>query len=193
MNEPLETLHLQEGRLYPVPWKRRDFRGKLRPFIFGMAALIAVLSLLLWDNLFMELSKSSRTAIIALVIYALLADVDEWVPSEVDWMFYDDRIEVFRKRVRRGRNFYRQEWQCMYYSDMTRIKRRLNAKSLEIEGRLHGIYKEYDKKTGQLQERVAWDKTVNAALNFYYGFMDIDMVVQKLEKYTPLKVEERMS
>lgn len=193
MNGPLETLHLKEGVICPIPWRKRGIFGKLKPIVYAIVGMIILLSLIFHDNILSELSGYSQFTIVVLFVRVLFEQVDEWVPSDLDMVFYEDRIELFRKRVYRGRRFYRQEWQCMYYQNMTGIARRMNAKKLEIYGRARGVYHEYDKRTGELQERVAWDKTVDAGFVLYNEFMDVDMVVHTLEKYTSLKVEERMT
>ena len=193
MNEPLETLHLQEGILYPIAWKKRNFWGKIKPIVVGIVLCIVILSLVLRTNMFMELSTFSRVAIILLFIRVLFTDVDEWVPSDVDWIFYEDRMEIFRNKVYRGKRLWRQEWNCMYYKDMKRIKYRVQTEKIVIEGVNYCKYKEYDNKTGELKDHYSRDKAVDAAFMFYSRYMDLDLVLNALEKYTPLKVEERMS
>ncbi len=191
-NEIKSRLQLQEGILFPIPYKERDIWGKLRSIVMLIVGCIILFSIIFWENVFMELNTFPRVVIILLFIKVIFVDVDYWGPSEMELYFYDDRLEVYRNKVYRGKNLNRQEWEVMYYKDIKDCRYRTVSKKIEIYGIKHGEYREY-RKDGTLKENLSYNKTTDSLINFYTRYMDVNMVISELQKFIPLRVDIRES
>lgn len=188
----ITTLHLQEGVLYPIPFSKRNIFGKLRPFVLGFDALVLIMSLLFWENILSELSAFSMFMIVLLNMKCFLADVDDWGPSDMDLLLFEDHLEIHRDKIFRSKHHIRKEWECIFYEDIRECKYRKVTKQIELIGWVWSRCKEYD-KFGNLQDHYSHDKITNSFAGFYVTYMDADTVIEELEKYLPIPIATRES
>lgn len=96
MENPKYVLKANEAVLMPT--KNNPALDKLKIAVWVVIAVIVVGSLIFQDNLFMEMSWTTRLLLIAVAIKVLLGGKKEDVPSPIELQFFDDYLIVYRPK-----------------------------------------------------------------------------------------------
>lgn len=162
--------------------------------VWSVAALIIVGSIFLHENLFMELSMTTRILLIILVLEVFFRGLKkQMIPSPIELWFYDDHILFYLPQRPYSRKFSRKEFVEMNYADITKCVYKKNSERIHIYG--NGTSRLYNyNRDGTVPE------TPTHVINFTDGLMyfniefakDIDFK-KEIETHSPLKLMEENS
>lgn len=163
--------------------------GKIQRICLIVIAFFVVASILFHDNLFKEMSGYTVGTLIAILFVCWVKKKREWRAFPIELRFYDDSLVVYQDHVPHsdGKKI-RQEWSYFKYDDIKLIRWQLRAKSVLIQGVVHGVYIWYDNE-GNLTEKKKYDKITDSGCIFNtHNMGDIDLAME-IEEHSPLKVE----
>lgn len=163
--------------------------GKIQKICLIVIGIFVVASFVFHENLFREMSGYAVGMLIAILVVSWVKKKREWRAFPIELRFYDDSLVIYRDQVPRedGKKL-RQEWSFFKYEDIKLVRWQLKAKSVVVQGIMHGIYICYD-ENGQLTEKKKYDKITDSGCIFNtHNMGDIDLV-REIEEHSPLKVE----
>jgi hypothetical protein len=186
MEIPNYVLKANEGIL--VPKSEKPLLGKLKITVWIVVGVIIIGSILFQDNLFNDLSWSSRILLIAMVIGIGFSGGNKRVPSPFEIQFYNDYLIVYREKRYYNKKVIRKEYNKFFYKDIYKIEYRTGTKQILIKGIIEGIWYNY-KKDGTLPEKPTYHRTTDGGICYFYTTEapDVDFVYE-IENHSPIKV-----
>lgn len=184
-----------ETSLYKYTIEENEYvsspRNKLvmisRNILFGVLALIIVLSLFLQENLFSGMSLGVKFFFFAILIASLFADDRRQVPAKLEITFYQDYMQFYRPKKNIDK-YYVMETLTIYYRDIEKILWVTSAKKTYIHSKAKTVRYKYN-NNGDLIEKPVMDKEDNLGAVIRMDFVKDADWISIFEKYTGKKVE----
>lgn len=171
--------------------KIKDHNYFIKKAVVIIIAIIVVLSIMFGENLFLELSWTTRILLIAIALGVLFTDKKEDVSSPAELRFYDDYLILFLERKYYSERNIKQEYLKMKYSDITKVKYLPNTsnKRFQIYGNGHSL--QYDiKKDGSLSKVPSRDKIFKDGMIYFSTNLNHNIdFIKEIEEHSSLKVE----
>lgn len=171
--------------------KVKDRNYFIKKAVVIIIAIIVVLSIIFGENLFLELSWTTRILLIAIALGVLFTGKKEEVPSPAELRFYDDYLLLFLEKKYYSEKSIKQEYLKMKYSDITKIKYLPNTsnKRFQIYGNGHSLH--YDvKKDGSISAQPSRDKMFEQGMIYFSTNLNQNIdFIKEIEEHSPLKVE----
>ena len=171
--------------------KVKDRNYFIKKAVVIIIAIIVVLSIIFGENLFLELSWTTRILLIAIALGVLFTGKKEGVPSPAELRFYDDYLLLFLERKYYSEKSIKQEYLKMKYSDITKVKYLPNTsnKRFQIYGNGHSLH--YDvKKDGSISTQPSRDKMFEQGMIYFSTNLNQNIdFIKEIEEHSPLKVE----
>ena len=152
-----------------------------------IVACIIVLSLLLQNNFFEELSIWTNILLIVLCVSTCNLGGKKKTPSPLEIRFYGDYLVIFRGKHYYNARLTRQEYDKLYYKDIKKIEYRVRTKKVVFGGIVEGTFYNYQ-KDGTVSSTPSYHKTVDGISYFYTDFLRNGNIVDVIEEHSPLKV-----
>lgn len=160
--KPNYTLRVNEA----VSVKKNQKTPPMKIVVMTIAGILLVGSFVFGENLFMEMTWSTRILFCVLFFGTLLSGgkrVDE--PSPVEILFFDEHLVLYReKRYNSTVKKYRMEYTTIRYSDLKECEHDTQLKRLSFRGDMHFKIFEYD-NNGNVSREAKYD-------NFATGGID---------------------
>ena len=159
----------------------------------GVLVFIGIIilgSLIFQDNLFSELSWSTRMLLIVVANIALFGGgKKENVPSPMELQFYDDYLILYRPKRYYSRKVTRMEVNKMMYTDIKRCVYKRHSQRLHIYGNVTATWYNYD-SNGVVSQVPTYNRVVEDTLCYFSTRCaeDVDFK-QVIENYSPLQVD----
>ena len=187
MEQPNYVLRTNEAVLMPV----QDSKGK-RFLKIGVSTVLGILvlgSLFFGDNLFMELSGTTRLLLIILAIGVLLFGTKrEDVPSPMELQFFDDYLILYLPKRYYSRRITRREVNKLKYSDITKCVYNARLQRVHIYGGGVSEWYNYDAK-GNLPDKPTKTNAYDEGLIYFRTLFATDVDFKKeIEEHSPLTV-----
>lgn len=162
--------------------------------IWIIFAFFVLGSLFFEENLFMEMSWSSRILLIVLLVcYGFRHGKEEDVLSPIELQFFDDYLVLYYPKRYFGRNKLRMRYEKMQYSDITKCAYLSESKRIHFYGRASVTWYQYD-KDGNLPDKPNYDRIAEETICYFRTHLtpEVDFV-QEIESHSPIRVtiEER--
>lgn len=186
MQEPNFKLVFKES--VSVPKHEGVGNTIVKVLLLSFVLIGAIMSLMLGENIFKELSLQIWVCILIGVGYWIKNSGYVRVPSECELWFYDDRLVQFRSKRYYTKKTIRQEYRSFLYKDIKKCLYRRTTEQIHISGIVEGTYYNYD-KNGMLGVEPSYHKVVDAGTYFYITLEPNIDFVNIIETYSPLKVE----
>ena len=171
--------------------KIKDHNYFIKKAVVIIIVIIVVLSIIFGENLFLELSWTTRILLIAIALGVLFTDKKEDVSSPAELKFYDDYLILFLERKYYSEKNIKQEYLKMKYSDITKVKYLPNTsnKRFQIYGNGHSL--QYDiKKDGSLSKVPSRDKMFKDGMIYFSTNLNQNIdFIKEIEEHSSLKVE----
>lgn len=187
MEQPNYILKTFQSDLVPVKPKQGFIFLKIGVWI--VVAILVFGSLFFRDNLFMELSGTTRILLIALAIGVSFAgNKKDYAPSPLELRFYDDYIVFYLEKKYYSKRVTKMEFIQMKYAEISKCEFDTRNQMVYVHG--DGIAKLYKyNKDGTLPSEPTDVRNAKGGL-MYFGtrFMkDID-IKKEIEEHSPIKV-----
>ncbi len=192
--EPNYVLKVKEA--VQIPEKRWSGRRIFKICVFALIAAIAALSLLLRENLFLEMSWAARLFLAALVLGALAAGRRRTVYSfsTLELRFFDDGFVLYIPRRCYGAHAARRESTEMKYAEVAKCVYNEAVGLIKIYGSGTYTWQDYQ-ADGTLSEAPAKVRHFTDGMIYFTTFMELTTdFVREIEEHSPLHVltgEER--
>ncbi len=187
METPNYVLKTNEAVLMPV--NQNKWLSVLRPALLVIIGILIVGSFVFGDNLFGELTWSTRIILILLAGFAFLfSGKEENVPSPIELQFYDDYLILFRPKCYYNKKVTRMEINKMYYSEIKKCAYISNLQRVHIYGDLHAKWYNYD-GNGNISSKPSYDRFVKDTMCYFRTRLapDVDFI-KEIEEHSPIKV-----
>lgn len=174
-----------------VTKKIEDTNSKIKKAVGIIIAIIVIGSIIFGENLFLEISWTSRVLFICLAIGVFFSGKSEEISIPAELQFYNDYLILFRPNKYYNKKVSRQEYFKIEYKDVTRCKFSANSssKSIYIYGNVHAVWYNLN-EDGSLPQQPTYDRIVNETLFYFTTFQNKDInFVQEIEDHSPIKVE----
>ena len=158
----------------------------------GLLAVILVLvvgSLVFRDNLFAELSWSTKVMLVfvAMVVFGFLCK-QENVPSPIELQFYGDCLVLYRPSRYYSNRVTRMEINRMPYTGITRCVLESRSQRVHIYGDVDATWYDYG-KNGKLPGKPAYQRMVKDTMIYFSTRCAQDVVFkQVIEAHSPVRV-----
>lgn len=187
MEKPNYELKTNEAVLMPVNQGNGLLVFKICVWI--IVALTILGSIVFQDNLFLELSWTSRIFLIILVIgVTLYGGKKEDFPSPMELQFFDDYLVFYQPKRYYSKHVTRMEIGKMEYSDITKCAYKTRSQRIHIYGDGTAIWYNY-RKDGTLPDKPTKINNFKEGL-FYFDIRlapEIDFK-KEIEMHSPLQV-----
>ena len=187
MEKPNYVLKTNEAVLMPVNQGNGLLVFKICVWI--IVALTILGSIVFQDNLFLELSWTSRIFLIILVIgVTLYGGKKEDFPSPMELQFFDDYLVFYQPKRYYSKHVTRMEIGKMKYSDITKCAYKTRSQRIHIYGDGTAIWYNY-RKDGTLPDKPTKINNFKEGL-FYFDIRlapEIDFK-KEIEMHSPLQV-----
>lgn len=171
--------------------KVEDKNSKIKKAVAIIIAIIVIGSIILGENLFLELSWTTRVLLICLAMGVFFSGKSEEVSIPAELQFYNDYLILFRPNKYYSKKVIRQEYFKIDYKDVSRCKFLVNSSSkrIHIYGNVHAVWYNLN-EDGSLPQQPTYDRMVNETLIYFTTFQNENInFVQEIEGHSPLKVE----
>ena len=186
--QPNYVLKFNESVFVPKDEKKSKILSYIKKSIWIIIAILVIGSIIFGDNLFMELSGTTRILLIILILGILFYSDDKRAPSEMEIRFYDDYIILYREKMYYSPKVIRKRYDKFYYNDIHECQYRTQTKRINIYGIHEGKWYNYN-KDGSIPTMPTYHKTTDSIDYFYTMFAgDIDFV-KEIEEHSPIKVK----
>lgn len=187
MEQPNYVLKTFESDLVPIPPKKGYVF--LRVGVWSVVVILVLGSLLFQDNLFMELSGTTRVLLIVLAIgVTFWGNKKEYSPSPLELRFYDEYIVFYLEKKYYSKRVTRMEFVKMKYTEISKCEYDIKNKRVYVRG--NGISRLYNyKKDGTLPSEPTDIRDFKRGL-MYFGtwFMEDIDIKKEIEEHSPIKV-----
>lgn len=172
-----ETVSMPTGSKQPF--------ATLRIVVWVIIAVIILGSFVFGDNLFFELSWTTRMILIALAIgIGLWGPTSAPVASPLEIRFYSNYLVVFREKRYYSRKVSRKEYNKFFYSDISKIEYNYRIKRLDLIGKIDAMWFNYN-KDGSVPQDPTYHRIVDGGICYFYvNGNDADIILKSLEEYT---------
>ncbi len=184
--KPNYVLKADEGVL--VSKNENSTLGIIKITVWIIVGVIILGSLVFHDNLFSELSWTTRILLIALAIGVIFKGGSKRVSSPIEIQFYDDHLVVYREKIQYKRNLILKKYDKFFYKDIRKCQYRTITKQINIYGIEEGIRYKYN-KDGSLPTKPIYHKTTEGLCYFYTTEAPEIDFVSEIERHAPVKVE----
>lgn len=184
---PNYVLKINEAVLVPKDTNKGILIIKIAVWI--IVGMIVLGSLILQDNLLVEITWTTRMLLIAVAIGMMFVGVKkENVPSPIELQFYDDHLVVFRPKRYYSKNVIRMEINKMMYTDIKKCVYKAQSKRVHIYGNILAKWYNYD-SNGNVSQTPTYDRFVTDALCYFSTRCAVGVdFKQIIETYSPVKV-----
>ncbi len=172
-----------------MPKNKSSFLPALKLIVWIIIGIIVVGSLVFHDNLFDDISWTTRLLLIAMGIIVLFVDgKKENVPSPAELRFYDDSIVLYRPKRFYSKKVTRMEFNKLNYSDVRKCVYKVKSGRVHIYGNVHATWYNYD-SSGNVPQAPTYNRVVNDTLCYFSTkcSSEIDFK-QIIETYSPIEV-----
>ncbi len=187
MEKPNYVLKTYDAELIPV--KQKNITKFLKIGVWSIVIILILGSFLFQDNLFLELSWTSRILLIALAIgVTSFGTKKEYSPSELELQFYDDYIIFYLPKRYYSKRVTRMELIKMNYEDISKCVIDTKNQRVYIYG--NGIARLYNyKKDGTLPSEPTDVRNAKDGLMYFDTCFDKETNFKKeIEEHSPIKV-----
>lgn len=187
MENPNYILKTNEAVL--MPKNQSNSLGFIKIGVWIVVAVIVLGSLVFQDNLFAELTWTTRMLLIAVAIGVIfVGSKKENVPSPMELQFYDDYLIIYRPKRYYSKKVTRMEVNKMRYSDIRRCVYKAQSKRVHIYGDVTATWYNYD-KNGVVSQTPTYNRIVSDTLCYFSTrcATDVDFK-QIIEAYSPVQV-----
>lgn len=171
--------------------KIEDKNSKIKKAVAIIIAIIVIGSIIFGENLFLELSWTTRVLFVCLAIGVFFSGKSEEVAIPAELQFYNDYLILFRPNKYYSKKVSRQEYFKIEYKDVTRCKFLTNSSSkrIHIYGNVHAVWYNLN-EDGSLPQQPTYDRMVDETLIYFTTFQNQNInFVQEIEGHSPIKVE----
>ncbi len=160
--------------------------------VWIVIGVIIIGSIVFQDNLFSELSWSTRVLLLAMAIGVSFVGGNKIVPSPFEIQFYDDYLIVYREKHYYSKELSRKEYFKFFYEDIKECKYRKNSQKINIIGMSEIKWYNYN-KDGSVPEKPTIHKKSEGICWFYTSEAPEVEFVSEIEQHSPVKVTIRES
>lgn len=184
-NKPNYVLKFNNSTLQKV----EDKNSKIKKAVVIIIAVIVIGSILLGENLFLELSWTVRILLICLAVGFLFSGKHEYVPTPSELQFYDDCLILYSPKKFYSKNVCKKEIFKVNYEGITcKFIKNSIEKRFQIYGNGHSTWYKYD-KNGNLPSVPNVDKTVEGGMIYFSTFLNPEIdFIKEIEEHSPIKV-----
>ena len=187
MEKPNYELKTNEAVLMPVNQGNGLLVFKICVWI--IVALTVLGSIVFQDNLFLELSWTSRIFLIILVIgVTLYGGKKEYFPSPMELQFFDDYLVFYLPKRYYGKHSIGMQIDKMKYSDITKCAYKTRSQRIHIYG--DGIATWYNyRKDGTLPDKPTERRNFKEGLIYFDIRLAPEIDFKKeIEMHSPIQV-----
>ena len=187
MNELRYVLKFNEAVL--VPKNKNSLLPVLKVAIWVIIGIVVVGSLIFQDNLFNDISWTTRVLFVSVgVVILFIEGKKEFVPSPAELRFYEDSIVLYRHKRFYNKKVTRMEYNKLNYSDIRKCVYKARSKRIHIYGTVHATWYNYD-PNGNVPQEPTYNRIVNDTLCYFSTecSSEIDFK-QIIETYSPIEV-----
>ncbi len=192
MEKPNYILKTNEAVLVPVTQNKGITFLKIGVWV--VVIIIVLGSLIFKDNLFAELSWTSRFLLIAIAASVLvIGGKKEDVPSPMEIQFYDEYLILYRPKCYYSKKITRMEVNKMMYSEIKRCVFKTRSQRLHIYGDVIATWYNFNSE-GERSQSPTYNRTVKDTLCFFSTLCanGIDFK-HEIETHSPVIVTEENS
>ncbi len=174
-----------------VKKKIENKNSKIKKAIAIIIAIIVIGSIILGENLFLELSWTARVLLICLAIGMFFSGKSEEISIPAELQFYNDYLILFISNKYYSKKLSRREYFKIEYKDVSKCKFLANSpsKRIHIYGNVHAVWYNLN-EDGSLPQQPTYDRIVNGTLIYFTTFQNENInFVREIEEHSPLKVE----
>lgn len=182
-NQPSYVLKTVENIRVPKSEKNNSIKG----VIIGILVILILGSFIFRDNLFGELSWTTKIILISLVFGTLFLNNYIFKPFPIEIHFYNDHLEIHRQEVYYNKNLIRKEIYSFKYEDIKSCTYIDNYKRMEIRGNVHVDLYNYSKDKS-VSNNPTISKTDIGICYFYTSAAPNVDFVKEIEEHSPVKV-----
>ena len=191
MQQPNYVLKANDGVL--VPKNENPALGFLKKAVWIIVGIIVIGSLIFQDNLFGEITWSTRIILIALAIGSLFVGGGSIrVPSPFEIWFYDDYLVIYREKRYYDRKTIRKMYDKFFYRDIHQCQYRRISQKINFYGVVESTWYYYG-KDGRLPDKPSYHRTVDGIVNFYTSEEPNLDFIAEIESHSPIRVNFRES
>lgn len=184
---PNYTLKTNEAVLMPIG--NNNFLNVFKGFVWIIAGIIILGSVLLQENLFFELSGTTRIIFVCLLVSSFLCkEKTEYMPSPMELQFYDDYLVLYLPKRYYSSRVTRKEINTMKYADISKCVYETKSKRVYIYGDGQSVLYNY-KKDGSLPLMPTEERNFTQGLIYFNAQLATDVDFKKeIEEHSPIKV-----
>ena len=187
MDNPRYVLKTNEAVL--ISQKQNGGITFLKVGVWLVVAVIVIGSLVFQDNLFSEMSWTTRCLLIAVAIgVAFVGSKKENIPSPIELQFYDDYLILYRPKRYYSKKVSRMEINKMMYADIKRCVYKSRSQRIQIYGNVSATWYNYD-ANGMISQTPSYNRTISDTLCYFSTrcVNDVDFKTE-IEAHSPIKV-----
>lgn len=186
MEKPNYVIKTNEAVLMPV--NNGPVYNVLKVGVWCVAVTILVGSLVFRENLFAELSWSTRVLLIVLAIGVGVAGKTEYVPSPMELQFFDEYLVLYLPKRYYSKRVTRMEINQMRYDEITKCVYKAKSKRIHLYGSGCSTWYNYNRR-GELPVKPTKVNHYTDGLIYFNVSLapEVDFKAE-IEKHSPLQV-----
>lgn len=187
MSEPNYVIKTNEAVLMPT--KQSSGFTFLKMGVWIVVAVIVFGSLLFQDNLFLELSWTTRVLLIVLALgVTFLGGKTEYAPSPMELQFFDDHLVLYLPKRYYSKRVTRMEINQMKYSEITKCVYKAKSQRIHLYGNGTSTWYNY-KADGTIPQTPTQVRNYTAGLIYFNTRLatDVDFKAE-IESHSPIQV-----
>lgn len=185
-NKPNYVLKTNEAVLVS---KDSNMISMLKVAVWIVVTIIVFGSFLFQENLFTEITWSTRIMLVVIAIVVLVVGgKKENVASPMEIQFFDDYLIVYRPKRYYSKKVTRMEFNKMMYSDISRCVYKARSKRVHIYGNVFATWYDYNAE-GEPSTMPTYDRYVIDTLCYFSTRCALDVDFKYIfEKNSPVQV-----
>lgn len=187
MDSPQYVIKTNEAVL--VPTKQSNGFIFLKTGVWIVVGIIVIGSLLFQENLFLELSWTTRVLLIVLALgVTFLGGKKEYMPSPMELQFFEDRLVLYLPKRYYSKKVTRMEINEMKYSEISKCVFKTSSKRIHLYGNGTSTWYNY-KSDGTLSQEPTQVRNYTAGLIYFNTQLATDVnFITEIESHSPVKV-----
>lgn len=155
----------------------------IRIIVWVIVAVIILGSFIFGENLFLELSWTTRGILICLIISSFVwGTKTKYVPGNMEIRFYDDYFIIYKEKVCYSLKLYRKEYWKFQYYDVTKWEYDYSLKRLDLIGNTEAIWFDYN-NNGTVPKEPTYHRYVEGGICYFYVWGDdAEKIVSSLKQ-----------